>query len=90
MFAQSGIKGKLIRYADDFVVLVKGQGRRVLALIRKMLERLGLQMHPEKTRVRSAYRGFDFLSVHFCMRAVRKRTSRLKESCRFVAVGQGD
>jgi len=54
MFAQSGIKGKLIRYADDFVVLVKGQGRRVLALIRKMLERLCLQMHPEKTRIRSA------------------------------------
>jgi RNA-directed DNA polymerase len=82
MFRQSGIRGKLVRYADDFVVLVKGAGRRVLELIRKMLERLGLQMHPGKTRLTSAYRGFDFLSVHFRMAAVRKKGSRLKESCR--------
>ena len=47
-----------------------------------MLERLQLRIHPEKTQVTDAYRGFDFLSVHFRMRPVRKRGSRLKESCR--------
>jgi RNA-directed DNA polymerase len=83
MFQQSGIEGKLVRYADDLVVLVKGnKGRKVLDLIRQMLERLHLQIHPEKTRITSAYRGFDFLSVHFRMRPVRRKGSRLKESCR--------
>ena len=82
MFQQSGIEGKLVRYADDFVVLVKGNGRKVLDLIQKMLERLHLQVHPEKTRITNAYRGFDFLSVHFRMRPVRRKGSRLKESCR--------
>jgi RNA-directed DNA polymerase len=82
MFQQSGINGKLIRYADDWVVLVKGDGRRVLKLLTKMLDRLQLRIHPEKTHITDAYRGFDFLSVHFRMRPVRKRGSRLKESCR--------
>jgi len=68
MFQQSWIEGKLVRYADDFVVLVKGNGRKVLDLIQKMLERLHLQVHPEKTRITNAYQGFDFLSVHFRMR----------------------
>jgi group II intron reverse transcriptase/maturase len=82
MFQESGIAGKLVRYADDFVVLVKESGTDVLERIREMLKRLGLQMHPEKTRLTSAYRGFDFLSVHFRMLPVRKKTSRLKECCR--------
>jgi hypothetical protein len=70
---------ELIRYADDWIVLVKGDGRRVLTLLTKMLDRLQLRIHPEKTRITNAYRGFDFLSVHFRMRPVRKRKSRLKE-----------
>jgi RNA-directed DNA polymerase len=81
MFQQSGIRGKLIRYADDFVVLVQGNGERVKRLIGKMLERLGLTMHPQKTRVSDARKGFDFLSVHFRVRPVHKRNSRIKENC---------
>jgi len=82
MFEMSGIQGKLIRYADDFVVLLKGNAHRALRLIRNMLKRLGLEMHPEKTRIANAWQGFDFLSVHFRVRKTRKRGSRLAASCR--------
>jgi group II intron reverse transcriptase/maturase len=82
MFAVSGIRGKLVRYADDFVVLLKGNGRRALQTIRRMLQRLGLEVHPDKTRIVDARKGFDFLSVHFRVRKTRKRGSRLTFSCR--------
>jgi RNA-directed DNA polymerase len=81
MFEQSGIKGKLVRYADDFVVLLQGDGVRIKQLLGRMLERLGLTMHPEKTRISNARKGFDFLSVHFRMQPVRNLKSRLKENC---------
>jgi RNA-directed DNA polymerase len=40
-----------------------------------------LQLHPVKTAVTKARRGFDFLGTHFRLTAVKKRTSRLQESC---------
>ena len=82
MFQQSGIKGKLVRYADDFVVLLQGGGEREKQLIGRMLAKLGLKMHPEKTVVTNAKTGFDFLGVHFRLVPVRKPIpSRLKQMC---------
>jgi group II intron reverse transcriptase/maturase len=61
--------GTLVRYADDFVVMcdtkaaVEEAQRRVSAV----LSRLGLELHPEKTRVVDLSRGregFDFLGCH--------------------------
>jgi RNA-directed DNA polymerase len=82
MFALSGLPGTLVRYADDAVVLVNRDGRAVLERVRRMLSRLGLELHPEKTRVTTAARGFDFLGVHFRLCRVRKQGARLKQSCR--------
>lgn len=82
MFALSGIAATLVRYADDLVILLKGDGRWVLERVRQMLGRLGLQMHPEKTRVVSAEEGFDFLGVHFRLQANRKKASPWKQTCR--------
>ena len=82
MFQLSGIRGTLVRYADDFDILLQGNGKAVLARIRRMLERLGLRVHPDKTRIVHAKDGFDFLGVHFRLRRVVKRGSRLKYSCR--------
>jgi len=79
----SGIEGVLVRYADDFVILVKDAGECVLERIRVMLKRLDLQLHPEKTRIVDVREGFDFLGMHIRLRPVKKRNSRLKESCRF-------
>jgi group II intron reverse transcriptase/maturase len=65
--------GKLVRYADDFVVLcrrredVEEAERRV----RIIFERLKLTLHPEKTRrvdLSEGKEGFDFLGCHLHMR----------------------
>ena len=61
--------GELVRYADDFVVICKTKAQCELAeqRIRVILERLGLELHPEKTRRVELYdgkEGFDFLGCH--------------------------
>jgi RNA-directed DNA polymerase len=61
--------GQLVRYADDLVILCKteGQAREGLRRVGLVLERLGLSLHPEKTRVvgiRDGGDGFDFLGFH--------------------------
>ena len=82
MFEMSGIPGTLVRYADDFVILLKKDGKVVLEKVRKMINRLGMQLHPDKTRLVKAREGFDFLGVHFRLCPVRKKNAKLKESCR--------
>lgn len=45
-------KAKLVRYADDFVVLARYQGRELIAWVEKTLENwLGLVINRDKTRV---------------------------------------
>jgi group II intron reverse transcriptase/maturase len=82
MFEMSRIPGTLVRYADDLVVLVNGNGKQTLERIRRMLGRLGLVLHAKKTRTVRAEEGFDFLGVHFRLCRVRKRSAKLKQSCR--------
>jgi group II intron reverse transcriptase/maturase len=77
MFAQSGISGTLVRYADDFVILLKRDGQHVLAKIRRMLGRLGLELHPAKTRIVSADDGFDFLGIHLRRTPTKSPTARM-------------
>jgi hypothetical protein len=67
----------LVRYADDFVVMCnaakpceEAEGR-----VRDILNRLGLLLHPDKTRrvdLSQGRQGFDFLGCH-----LRKRMSGL-------------
>ena len=81
MFQLSGIPGTLVRYADDFVILLWRNGKKVLRQIERMLGRLGLKLHPEKTRVVRAEDGFDFLGIHFRLSPVRKKNAELKMYC---------
>lgn len=58
---------RLIRYADDFVVMVFGTRAHAENLhgeIAPVLARLGLQLAPEKTTVTGIDEGFDFLGFH--------------------------
>lgn len=62
--------GTLVRYADDFVVLSRTQAdaEEALRRIRLVLERLKLEIHPEKTRIVELgihKEGFVFLGCHF-------------------------
>jgi RNA-directed DNA polymerase len=68
-FSERGI-GELVRYADDFVVLCRSEreARAALEGAREILAELGLELHPDKTRVvdlREGREGFDFLGWHF-------------------------
>lgn len=60
---------QMIRYADDIVILCKSQAEaeEALAHVRQWMERAGLTLHPEKTRIVDARQrgGFDFLGYHF-------------------------
>ncbi|MFI6836361.1 group II intron reverse transcriptase/maturase [Nonomuraea africana] len=65
---------RLIRFADDFVVMVIGERHDAEALreqVAAVLTPLGLRLSPEKTRVVHIDEGFDFLSFH--IRRMRKR-----------------
>jgi RNA-directed DNA polymerase len=65
---------RIVRYADDFVVLVHGQQADVETLredVAQALEPLGLRLSPAKTRIVHMSDGFDFLGFHIQWR--RKR-----------------
>lgn len=81
MFQESGIPGTLVRYADDFVILLWRNGKVVRKQVEQMLGRLGLELHSDKTRVVRAEDGFDFLGVHFRLCPVRKKDAKLRMYC---------
>ncbi len=58
--------GRLVRYADDFVIQCETaeHAARALEWVRTELVRLGLRLQPEKTRVVEDPEGFDFLGFH--------------------------
>jgi len=65
-----GAHGRLVRYADDFVVLCRGraQAEAARALAGRVLAGLGLELHPDKTTVvdlAEGREGLDFLGCHF-------------------------
>jgi RNA-directed DNA polymerase len=65
---------RLIRYADDFVVIVRGERHHAEALreeVAAVLAPLGLRLAQEKTRVVHIDEGFDFLG--YTLRRQRKR-----------------
>ena len=61
--------GTLVRYADDFVVIsrTRSECKQAEARVREILGRLGLELHPDKTRRVELFdgkEGFDFLGCH--------------------------
>jgi RNA-directed DNA polymerase len=68
---------RLIRYADDFVLMVSGDRRHAEALreeVAAVLAPLGLRLSPDKTRVVHIDEGFDFLG--FTLRRQWNRGTR--------------
>ena len=81
MFQRSAIPGTLVRYCDDFVILLWRNGKEVVNQVEQMLKRLGLELHPDKTRVVRAEDGFDFLGVHFRLSSVQTKKGKTKQYC---------
>ncbi len=72
---------RVVRYCDDFVVLVHGGRHDVEALreqVARVLDPLGLRLSPAKTRIVHMSDGFDFLGFHIQWR----RKSRHEELVR--------
>jgi hypothetical protein len=62
--------GRLVRYADDFVVLcrTRQEAEQALGRVREILDALRLELPPEKTKLVElgiGKEGFDFLGCHF-------------------------
>ena len=73
--------GVLVRYADDFVILcaTKQRAEQARRLVVQILARLGLHLHPDKTRIVGLARGrqgFDFLGFHHHKVASWRRRGR--------------
>jgi len=81
MIQQSGIPGTLVRYCDDFVILLRRSGKQILKKVKTMLGRLGLELHRDKTRIVPARNGFDFLGMHFRLRPTSRKDAKLKQFC---------
>jgi RNA-directed DNA polymerase len=81
---------RMIRYADDFVILCQSEGeaQAALAMVRGLIEQRGLSLHPDKTKIVDlSQRGaaFDFLGYRFYRgtRWPRKKSiSKLKDALR--------
>jgi RNA-directed DNA polymerase len=61
---------KMVRYADDFVILCRRRWKAqlILELVEKVMQKLRLTLNPDKTRVVNGYRdGFTFLGYRFKM-----------------------
>ena len=82
---------RLVRYADDFVVMVGGTRDDAEALwdeVAAVLAPIGLRLSEEKTRVCHIDEGFDFLGWRIQRRARRGRTG--KTSGLHLPVEEGD
>ena len=65
----AGAGREMVRYADDFVImcLSREEAEEVLEQLRQWVEKAGLTLHPDKTRIVDASQngGFEFLGYHF-------------------------
>lgn len=79
LMEQSG--RRMVRYADDFVILCRGEAEAAAALrdVQAWVSAHGLALHPDKTRIGDCQQpgqGFDFLGYRFEAghRLVRKKS----------------
>jgi len=78
---RSGVPAmRIVRYADDFVVMINGQRQDAEALwseVGLVLAPMGLRLSEAKTRVCHIDEGFDFLGWRIQRRAWRSRTGKM-------------
>ncbi|MED4025791.1 group II intron reverse transcriptase/maturase [Priestia megaterium] len=69
----------VVRYADDFVILceTKEEAESMYDKLKPYLEKRGLELAPEKTKVTHISEGFDFLGFNFRQYPTKKEKGRL-------------
>jgi len=81
-----------VRYADDFLVLAKStpECEKALDLVQSVIEgKLQLTLSPEKTKITSFKKGFEFLGFFFSSNGASMRTKsveNLKEKIKMLTV----
>ena len=69
----TGLAAHLVRYCDDFVILMRGGVEETLVKVKEVLGRMELTLNEEKSRVVDAREeGFNFLGFSFCRRRNRQ------------------
>ena len=71
---------RLVRYADDFVILCKleRKAERALEVVKEIIEgKLKLTIHPDKTRIIHFNNGFEFLGFKFYRKYTGPRAKSL-------------
>lgn len=95
----TGYGYRVVRYADDFVILCDSKNRAKTAkgLMKQILEgELDLMVHPTKTRIVHVSKGFEFLGWHVIQafgrlyfRPRKKALQRFKDRVRQLTPRQG-
>jgi group II intron reverse transcriptase/maturase len=72
---------RFVRYADDFVVVckTKTQANAALELVAQVMTDLGLSLSPEKTKIASYGKGYDFLGFRLSSQSRTMRTKSLEK-----------
>lgn len=77
-FGMKSQDAHLVRYADDFVILCRRRPEYILEEAKRVLDRLGLELNEQKTRIVDIKKEpFDFLGHRFVVQP-SKRSGKLK------------
>jgi RNA-directed DNA polymerase len=80
---------QLTRYADDWVITCESavEARAAVAVALQILNRLGVQLHPQKTRIVHVQQGFEFLGYKIKRgRELRLPSSAIRSGARSGAL----
>lgn len=72
---------RFVRYADDFVVVCsdRQQAEVASALVERVMTELGLSLSPEKTKIASYGKGYDFLGFRLSSKSCTMRPKSLEK-----------
>ena len=72
---------RFVRYADDFVVVCKDrkQAQAALILVEEVMTELGLSLSPEKTKIASYGKGYEFLGFRLSSKSRTMRPKSLEK-----------
>ncbi len=72
---------KMVRYADDFVILCKTklQAEKALTEAQTILTEIGLELNTEKTHITHTKEGFDFLGFRINSRFVKMKSKSIEK-----------
>lgn len=71
---------RFVRYADDFVIVCSTtqQAQEALAYVQRVLKGLGLAISPEKTKITTYGKGYEFLGFFLSPRSRRMRDKSMQ------------